>query len=210
MKKSSLLSVLMALVLCLSSGCATLPAYERNTEARMIVIQEKIEDGAASGALATDQARTYLASLKDFRTDYAEMIGKKVSREERDELRGRLDVLEKVVDKALTPAKNAGEPQDTFWERMARDLGILPKTGKARALTNGEMIIRLQERIDDGRNAGAFSLAKGEEFQGKLDYIRYSYLRMMEGGRTPSMEEREVIARLLYTLDKDLDLVPRL
>src|SRR5512137_931508 len=78
MKKSSLLSVLMALVLCLSSGCATMPVYERNTEARMIVIQEKIEDGAASGALATDQARTYLASLKDFRTDYAEMIGKKV------------------------------------------------------------------------------------------------------------------------------------
>ncbi len=210
MKISSLLTFLTILVLAFASGCATLPVYERNTEAQMIVIQEKIDDGTATGILAPDQSRMYLATLKDMRTEYAQMNGKRVSREEREELKGRLDTLEKIVDKAITPVKNGTAPKDSFWEGIGRDLGFLPKPGKDKMPTNGETIIRIQKRIDDGRNSGAFSLAKGDEFQGRLDYIRNSYLRMMEGGRTPTVDEKEVIARLLYALDNDLNQVPRL
>ncbi|HEX9022909.1 MAG TPA: hypothetical protein VF799_03625 [Geobacteraceae bacterium] len=211
MTKSSLLIVLLtALVLALAPGCATLPVYERNTEAQMIVVQEKVEDGAASGILAPDQTRMYLATLKDIRTEYTDMSRKKASREQREDLKGRLDVLEKVVDRAVTPIRKGAAPKDSFWEGIGRDLGFLAKTGKDRAPTNGETIIRFQKRIDDGRNSGAFSLAKGDEFQRRLDYIRSTYLHMMEGGRTLSTEEREVIARLLYSLDKDLNQIPRL
>ncbi len=210
MKKASLLSALAGLALLFVSGCATTPVYERNFETRMIVIQEKIDDGAATDALAPDQSRMYLATLKDIRAEYAQMSGKKVSRAQRDELRGRFDALEQVVDKALAPPPKPGKLKESFWVRIGRDLGILAKTEKNRPPTNGEMIIRVQKRIDDGRNSGEISLHMAEEFQTRLDYIRNSYLRMMEGSRTPTIEEREVISRLLYTLDGDLNVVPRI
>jgi hypothetical protein len=213
MKKLALLTVLVGLVSALFSGCAsmqTLPVYERSTETKMIVIQEKIEDGLKTGALTPDQAKMYLSTLKEIETDYAGLRGKSVSREERNRLQGRIDVLENVVNRALAPAKKDDDPKDSFWERVGRDIGALPKTEKDKEPTMGDRIITLQGEIDDGRSSGRFSLARGDNFQAVLDYVRREYLRMMKGGRSPSMEEKEVISRLLDSLETDLTLVPRI
>jgi hypothetical protein len=136
--------------------------------------------------------------------------GKSVSREERNSLQGRVDVLGDVVNRALAPAKNNEEPKDSFWERVGRDVGVLPRTEKIKEPTMGDRIIALQRRIDAGRNSGAFSLRQGSEFQSVLDYVRSEYLRMMKGGRSATIQEREVISRLLNSLERDLNQVPRL
>jgi hypothetical protein len=210
MKYSALLSALVVSGLLLFSGCATMQASERSTETKMIVIQEKVEDGEQTGVLAPDQSRIYLATLKDIRTEYAGMSGKNSSRQKMDSLRDRLDVLEQVVNKALIPPKKADEPEDTFWERVGRDLGILERTENVKAPTIGDRMIKVQKRIDDGRNSGAFDLSMADGFQAKMDYIRKEYLRMMEGGRTPPIEEKELISRLLNSLEDDLNHVQRL
>jgi hypothetical protein len=188
----------------------TSSAYERSTETRMIVIQEKVEAGLKAGALTTDQSRMYLATLKDIQTDYAGLKGNNVSREERNSLQGRLDVIGDVVNRALAPAKKIEGPKDSFWERLGRDVGVLPKTEKPKEPTIGDRIITLQKKIDDGRNSGAFSLKQGNDFQTVLDYTRSEYLRMMKGGRSVSNEEKEVISRLLVSLETDLSHLPRL
>ncbi len=208
MKKLFLMTVFVGLGIVLLSGCTTLPVYERKSETRMIVIQEKIEDGTNSGTLAPDQSRMYTASLKDIVTDYTRMSGGKISGEDRDRLDGRLDSLARLIDKALTPVKKSDEPEDSFWERFARDLGILPSTEKPRPPTNGEKIIRLQRKIDDGRSSGAFSLDQAAAFQAKMDYIRKEYLGMMNRDKIPGIDEREVISRLLDSLEADLNLTP--
>lgn len=213
MKNFALLTVLVGLGLFLSSGCSsvqTRPVYERSAEAKMIVIQEKVEDGLKTGLLTPDQSRMYLGTLKDIHADYAGMRDKSVSREERNSLQGRLDVLENVINRALTPAKKDGEPTDSFWERVGRDIGVLPRTAQTKEPTIGDKIITLQRNITDGKSSGAFSLSQGDEFQARLDYIRSEYLRMMEGGRSATIEEREVISRLLNSLETDMNLVPRL
>jgi hypothetical protein len=138
------------------------------------------------------------------------MRGKSVSSEERNGLEGRLDVLGDVINRALAPPEKAKAPKDSFWERVGREVGVLPRTGKIKEPTPGDRIITFQRRIDDGRNSGAFSLAQGSEFQTKLDYIRSEYLRMMEGGRSATIDEKAVISRLLDSLDTDLNQVPQL
>ena len=176
----------------------------------MIVIQEKIEDGVKTGALTPDQSRMYLATLKDIQTDYAGLKGKSATREERNSLKGRLDVIGDVVNRALTPAKKNEEPKDSFWERFGRDMGVLSKTEKSKEPTMGDRIITLQKKIDDGRNSGAFSPIQGNDFQAVLDYTRSEYLRMMKGGRSATNAEREEISRLLDSLETDLNHLPRL
>jgi len=213
MKKLVLLSVLAGLLLALFSGCATTrtsSAYERSTETRMIVIQERIEDGQKTSILSPDQSRMYLETLKDIQIDYAGSKGKSISREDRNSLQGRLDVLEKVVERALTPAQKNEKPKSSFWERLGQDIGVLSKTEKPKEPTIGDRIIRLQKKIDDGRSGGTFSLKRGDDFQAVLDYVRTEYLRMMKGGRSASTEEKEVISRLLDSLETDLEQVPRL
>ncbi len=212
MKKLALLTVLVGLGLALFSGCAamqTSSVFERSSEAKMIIIQEKIEDGLKSGALAPDQSRMYLATLTGIQTDYAGR-GKSVSREAWNNLQGRLDVLGDVLNRALTPAQKNEGPKDSFWERFGRDMGVLSQTGKVSEPTRGERINALQRNIDDGRSSGAFSLSQGSDFQAKLDYIRYEYLRIMRVGGSTTIEERDVISRLLDSLETDLKLVPRL
>ena len=212
MKNLRLLTASAALgLLFLSAGCASMPVYERNTETRMIVIREKIEDGQKAGVLTADQSGMYMATLRDIRTDYGGMKSKKISGEERDALQGRLDVLDKVVDKALTPPRKKSEgPEDTVWERMGRDLGILDRTEEPKPPTNGERMVRVQKMIDDGRNSGAFSLSDGDTYQARMDYIRTTYLKMMNGEGTPTLAEKQVIARLLDTLEADLNHQPTL
>ena len=43
------------------------------------------------------------------------------------------------------------------------------------------------------------------EFQSRLDSIRREYMRMTEGGRYATHEEREDISRRLDELEKDLN-----
>jgi len=213
MKNFALLTVIVGLILALFSGCATTrtsPAYERSTETRLIVIQESIEDGLKTGALTPDQSRMYLDTLKDIQTDYAGLKGKSVSREERNNFQGRLDVLGDVVNKAITRTKKDEKLKSSFWERVGQDIGVLSRTEEPKKPTIGDRIIRLQKKIDDGRSGGAFSLKRGDDFQAVLDYVRSQYLLMMKGGRTATVEEKEVLSRLLDSLEADLEQVPRL
>ncbi len=213
MKNFALLTVLVGLVFALFSGCASMRTslvYERSSETKMILVHEKIEDGLKTGALTPDQSSMYVATLKDIQTDYAGLKGESVSREQKNNLQGRLDVLGDVVNKAINRTKKNEKPKSSFWERLGQDIGVLPKTEKPKEPTIGDRIIKLQKKIDDGRNDGAFSLKQGNDFQALLDYVRSEYLRMMKGGLPVTVEEKEVISRLLDSLETDLSQIPRL
>jgi hypothetical protein len=97
MKNLILSTALMAFVLALFSGCATMPQTwpddERSAENKMVVTQEKIGGGLKTGALTPDQSQMFLTTLKGIRTDYTQLRGKKVYRDEWDKLDARLDAL---------------------------------------------------------------------------------------------------------------------
>jgi hypothetical protein len=188
MKRTVLWAVVMAFGLALFSGCATMPQrwpdQERIAENKMVVIQEKIGDGLKTGAITPDQSQMYLTTLKGIRTDYTALRDKEVSRDEWDRLNGRLDALDGEVSRAMTrPASPA---------RMEE-----PR--------NADRIVTLQRRIDDGRTSGRFSSTDGRAYQDRLDSIRRDYLRMTEGGRYATNEERTDISRRLDSLETDLN-----
>jgi hypothetical protein len=183
-QKVILLSVLVVSGLTLLSGCATTqtwPDYERNAENKMVVIQEKIGDGLKTGALTPDQSQMFLTTLKGIRTDYTELRDRRVYRDEWDALLGRLDVLENEINRSLGRTTKIEEPR------------------------NGDRIVALQRRIDDGRMNRRWSLTEEREFQSRLDSIRRDYLRMTEGGRYSTYEERTDISRRLDALEADLN-----
>jgi predicted nuclease with TOPRIM domain len=183
-QKGVLLAVLVVFGLALLSGCATTqtwPDYERNAENKMVVIQEKIGDGLKTGALTPDQSQMFLTTLKSIRTDYAELRDKRVYREEWNSLFGRLDALENEINRALGRTTRIEEPR------------------------NGDKIVVLQRRIDDGRNSGRLPQAEVREFQSRLDSIRSEYFRMTEGGRSTTYEESADISRRLDSLEADLN-----
>jgi len=185
MKNAISLTVLMVFVLALFSGCATVPQTwpdnQRSAENKMVVIQEKIGDGLKTGALTPDQSQMFLTTLKGIRTDYEALRDKVVSRGEWDSLLGRLDVLGDEINRALGRQARTEEPR------------------------NGDRIVTLQGRIDDGRINGRFPLTEGREFQSRLDAIRSDYLRMTEGGRYTAREERKEISRRLDSLETDIN-----
>ena len=184
MKKVILLSVLVVFGLPLFSGCAsvqTWPDYERNAESKMVVIQENIGDGLKTGALTPDQSQMFLTTLKGIRTDYTELRDKRVYRDEWDSLHGRLDTLGDEINRELARTTRIEEPR------------------------NGDRIVALQRRIDDGRINGRLPLTEGREFQARLDSIRREYLRMTEEGRYTTYEERTDISRRLDSLETDLN-----
>ena len=184
MKNAILLTVLMVFGLALFSGCATMqtwPDYERNAENKMVVIQEKIGDGLKTGALTPDQSQMFLTTLKGIRTDYTELRDRRVYRDEWDKLLGRLDALGDEINRAFARPARIEEPR------------------------NGDRIVSLQRRIDDGRMNGRLPLTDGREFQARLDSIRRDYLRMTEGGRYTTYEERTDISRRLDSLEMDLN-----
>jgi len=184
MKKVIFMTVLMVFGLVLFSGCAsvqTWPDYERSAENKMVVIQEKIGDGLKTGALTPDQSQMFLTTLKGIRTDYTELRDRRVYRDEWDRLLGRLDVLGEDINRALARTTRIEEPR------------------------NGDRIVALQRRIDDGRINGRLPLTEGREFQSRLDSIRRDYLRMTEGGRYTTYEERADISRRLDSLETDLN-----
>ena len=184
MKKAILLTVLMVFGLTLFSGCATMqtwPDNERSAENKMVVIQEKIGDGLKTGALSPDQSQMFLTTLKGIRTDYTELRDKMVYRDEWDRLNGRLDTLGEEINRALARTTRIEEPR------------------------NGDRIVALQRRIDDGRVSGRLPSTEGREFQSRLDSIRRDYLRMTEGGRSTTYEQRTDISRRLDSLETDLN-----
>ena len=175
--------MLMVFGLALFSGCATTqtwPDYERNAENKMVVIQEKIGDGLKTGALTPDQSQMFLTKLKDIRIDFEALRNKRVYRDEWDSLLGRLDLLGDEINRALDRTTRIEEPR------------------------NGDRIVSIQRRIDDGRINRRWSLTEEREFQSRLDSIRSDYLRMTEGGRYSTQEERVDISRRLDSLETDL------
>ena len=186
MKKAVFMTVLMVSVLALLSGCATSPQTwpdnERSAENKMVVIQEKIGDGLKTGALTPDQSQMFLTTLKGIRTDYTNLRDKQVYREEWDTLHGRLNALGEEIDRALARRPSRIEE---------------PR--------NGDRIVALQRRIDDGRASGRLPSTEGREFQSRLDSIRRDYLRMTEGGRYTTSDESADISRRLDSLESDLN-----
>jgi hypothetical protein len=186
MKNTYLLTVLMVFAVALFSSCATMPQtwpdYERGAENRLVVIQEKIGDGLKTNALSPDQTQMYLTTLKGIRTDYELLRDKRVYREEWDNLFVRLDALGNEINSALA--------------RPERTRVVEPM--------NGDRIIGLQRSIDDGRSSGRLPETEGREFQSRLDSIRRDYLRMTEGGRYTTNDERADISLRLNSLDTDI------
>jgi len=186
MKKIVFMTVLMVSVLALFSGCAAMPKtwpdYERNAENKMVVIQEKIGDGLKTGALTPDQSQMFLTTLKGIQTDYADLRDKRVYQDKWESLNGRLNALGEEIDRTLArrPAR-IEEPR------------------------NADRIAALQRRIDDGRANGRLPSLEGREFQSRLDSIRRDYLRMTEGGRYTTSDERADISRRLDSLETDLN-----
>ena len=185
MKKAILLTVLMVFGLALFSGCGTMPQrwpdYERSAENKMVAIQEKIGDGLKTGALTPDQSQMFLTTLKGIRTDYTELRDRRVYRDEWDRLLGRLDGLEDEINRSLGRTTRIEEPR------------------------NGDRIVALQRRIDDGRTSGRLPRADGSDYQSRLDSIRRDYLRMTEGGRYATQEERTDISLRLDSLETELN-----
>jgi hypothetical protein len=185
MKKAVLLTVLMVFGLALFSGCATMPQTwpdnQRSAENKMVVIQEKIGDGLKTGALTTDQSQMFLTTLKGIRTDYEALRDRSVQREEWNSLLGRLDTLGDEINRALARTTRIEEPR------------------------NGDRIVTLQRRIDDGRTSGRLPQTEGRDYQSRLDSIRSDYLRMTEGGRSTTYDERADISRRLDSLETDLN-----
>ena len=186
MRKVGFMTALMVSVLAMLSGCAamphTWPDNERSAENKMVVIQEKIGDGLKTGALTPDQSQMFLTTLKGIRTDYADLRDKRVYHDKWDTLNGRLDALGEEIDRALA-------------RRPAR----IEEPG------NGNRIVALQRRIDDGRTSGRLPSKEGRESQSRLDSIRRDYLRMTEGGRSSTSDERADISRRLDSLETDLN-----
>jgi hypothetical protein len=187
MKKVILWSVVAVFGLALLSGCATIqtwPDSERNAENKMVVIQEKIGDGLKTGTLSPDQSQMFLTTLKGIRTDYTALRDKRVYRDEWDKLHVRLDALGAEIDRALARPAKIEQPRE-------------PR--------NGDRIISLQKKIDDGRISGRLPQTEGRGFQARLDAIRSDYLRMTENGRYTTDEERTDISRRLDSLETELN-----
>jgi hypothetical protein len=184
MKKVIFMTLLMVFGLALFSGCASMhtwPDSERSAENKMVVIQEKIGDGLKTGALSPDQSQMFLTTLKGIQTDYAVLRDKRISSEKWDSLQTRLDVLGAEIDRSLARTPRIEEPR------------------------SGDRIVTLQRRIDDGRISGRLPQTEGRGYQARLDSIRSDYLRMTEGGRYATNEERADISRRLDSLETDLN-----
>ena len=147
----------------------------------MVVIQEKIGDGLKTNALSPDQSQSFLTTLKGIRTDYTALRDKKVYRDEWDRLNARLDALGEDINRGYARPARIEEPR------------------------NGDRIVALQRRIDDGRISRRLPSTEERDFQSRLDSIRREYMRMTDGGRNTSNEERTDISRRLDSLESDLN-----
>jgi len=164
-------------------GCASMQAWpesERSAENKMALIQEEIGDGLKTGALTPDQSQSFLTKLKVIRTDYTALRDKPVYREEWNSLQARLDALGEDVNSARARTTRRDDPR------------------------NGDRIVALQRRLDEGRSDGRLPQPEGRDLQARLDTIRGDYSRMTDGGRTISYEERDRVQGRLDALDADV------
>ena len=164
-------------------GCASMqtwPASERSAENKMALIQEEIGDGLKTGALTPDQSQSFLTKLKVIRTDYTALRDKPVYREEWNTLQARLDALGEDVNRARARTTRRDDPR------------------------NGDRIVALQRRLDEGRSDGRVRQPEGRDLQARLDTIRGDHSRMTDGGRTISYEERDRVQGRLVALDADV------
>lgn len=185
MKSFVLLAVFGIFGLAMFSGCATMPQTwpdnERNAEYQLVVIQEKIGEGLQAGTLSLDESQVFLTTLKDIKTDYANLRGRTVYRDEWDRLFVRLDRLQGDIDSVLIKPVRMEEPR------------------------NADRINTIQGRIDDERLSKRLPSREEREFQSRLDTIRREYFRVTENGRYPSHQESMDISQRLNLLERDLD-----
>ena len=119
--------------------------------------------------------------MKDIQTEYIELQDGRVNQKDWESLLGRLDALGDDINAAMARPARIEEPR------------------------NGDRIIELQRRIDDGRINRRWSLSEEKDYQSRLDSIRRDYLRMTEGGRYSTNEERTDISRRLNSLESDMN-----
>lgn len=185
MKKRMLL-VVVPLMMAVLVQCVSVPqrwpAYERRTEDRMFALQQKIGTGLASGELNPNEAQNLLAKLENVRGEYMVLRERRTTAEEWDPLLGRLDDLEREVNRVRVQPSRIDETR--IEDRM----------------------IVLQRRIDEGIMAGRLARVQGREFQLRLDSIRREFLQRIKD-RPFTPEERAETASRLDVFERDINRV---
>ena len=136
----------------------------------------------ASGELTPNEAQNLLAKLEDIRRDYTALREKRTTAEEWDPLLGRLDDLEREVNRVHAQPSRIDETR--IEDRM----------------------IALQRRLDEGITAGRLTRVQGREFQLRLDAIRREFLQQIKD-RPFTQEERAEISSRLDSLERDINRV---
>jgi len=185
MKKKMFL-IVVPVMLAVLIQCVSVPqrwpAYERKTEDRMFTLQQRIGNGLASGELAPNEAQNLLAKLENIRREYTVLREKRTMAEEWDPLLGRLDDLEREVNRVRAQPSRIDETR--IEDRM----------------------IVLQRRIDEGIMAGRLARVQGREFQLRLDSIRRDFLQRIKD-RPFTPEERAETSSRLDSLERDINRV---
>jgi hypothetical protein len=174
--------VMMAVLIQCVSAPQRWPAYERRTEDRMLLLQQRIGNGLASGELTPNEAQNLLAKLEDIRREYTVLRERRTTAEEWDPLLGRLDDLEREVNRVRAQPSRIDETR--IEDRM----------------------IALQRRIDEGITAGRLTRIQGREFQLRLDAIRREFLQRIKD-RPFTPEERADISSRLDSFERDINRV---
>src|SRR4030043_1736100 len=177
-----LVPVMMAILIQCVSVPQRWPVYERRTEDRIFSLQQGIGNGLASGELTPNEAQNLLAKLENIRREYTVLRERRTTAEEGDPLLGRLDDLEREVNRVRAQPSRIDETR--IEDRM----------------------IALQRRIDEGVMAGRLTRIQGGEFQGRLDAIRREFLQRIKDRTFPPEEKAEISSRL-DSLERDINRV---
>ena len=177
-----LVPVMMAILIQCVSVPQRWPAYERRTEDRIFLLQQGIGNGLASGEVTPNEAQNLLARLENIRREYTVLRERRTIAEEWDPLLGRLDDLEREINRVRAQPSRIDETR--IEDRM----------------------IVLQRRIDEGIMAGRLTRVRGREFQLRLDSIRREFLQRIKD-RPFTPEERAEISSRLDSLERDINRV---
>ena len=137
---------MMAVLIQCVSAPQRWPAYERKTEDRIFLLQQGIGNGLASGELTPNEAQNLLAKLENIRREYTVLRERSTTAEEWAPLLGRLDDLEREVNKARAQPSRIDETR--IEDRM----------------------IVLQRRIDEGMHGRKIDARPGKGFSIKIGY----------------------------------------
>ena len=148
----------------------------------MFLLQQRIGNGLASGEITANEAQNLLAKLENIRRDYTVLRERRTTAEEWDPILGRLDDLEREVNRVRAQPSRIDETR--IEDRM----------------------IVLQRRIDEGIMAGRLTRVQGREFQVRLDAIRREFLQRIKD-RPFTPEEKGDISNRLDSLEGDINRV---